>query len=212
LSVPPALPVDYDKSKAKLPYKELDAMKTDVDATHLLFTTIPQPSDGDGSSEWIVNGPTKAKVLKAPGYPARIPKPPRPDLYEIRSTTHMGFGVFAKHDIKRGDLIFSERPLLVSPMGLRSLSEIPSHYTSAQVKQVVMFENEQLLETAVGRMTEQNRAKYKSLHNSHQGDGSGPLLGIMRTNGYGVEALYDGLEKELLYTVIVNVGSRINHR
>ncbi len=187
-------------------------MKTDVDENLMLFTTIPQPSDGDGSSEWIVNGPTKAKVLKAPGYPARIPKPHRPDLYEVRSTTDSGFGVFAKHDIKRGDLIFSERPLLVSPASLRSFSEIPSHYTATQVRQVVMFENEQILETAVGRMTEQNRANYKSLCNSHQGDGSGPLLGIMRTNGYGLESLYDGSDKNLIYTVISNVGSRINHR
>jgi len=187
-------------------------MKTDVDENLILFTTIPQPSDGDGSSEWIVNGPTKAKVLKAPGYPARIPKPHRPDLYEVRSTPDMGFGVFAKYDIKRGDLIFSERPLLVSPMSLGSLSEIPSHYTPSQVKQVVMFQNEQLVETAVGRMTEQNRANYKSLHNSHQEDGSGPLLGIMRTNGYGVEALYDGSNEKFIYTAINNVGSRINHR
>ena len=99
------------------------------------------------------------KVLKAPGNPARIPKPHRPDLYEVRSTSDMGFGVFAKHDIKRGDLIFSERPLLVFPTGLGLFSDIPSHYTSTQVKQVIMSENEQLLETAVGRMTEQKSSE-----------------------------------------------------
>jgi hypothetical protein len=63
---------------------------------------------------WIVNASTKPKVLNATGYPARIPST-RPDLYEFRSTSDMGEGLFAKHDIKRGEIIFAERPLLVIP-------------------------------------------------------------------------------------------------
>ena len=56
---------------------------------------------------------TKPKVLNAPGYPARIPEH-RPDLYEVKSTPDMGEGVFAKRDIKQGEIIFAERPLLAA--------------------------------------------------------------------------------------------------
>ena len=154
------------------------------------------------------------KVLNAPGYPARIPKPHRPDLYEVRSTSDMGIGVFAKRDINRGELIFSERPLLVTPTRYRpsSRSEIPPHYTAMQINQILMFEHEQVLKAAIDRMSEEDRARYMSLCNSHHEDGSGPIFGIMRTNGYRLGLLYDGSDKSSDYGAVCDLGSRLNHR
>lgn len=70
LLFPPALPEDYDKSKAE--------MERRYQAQQTVFTTIPRPTDGDGSSEWIVKSPTKAKVLnegpECPGVSSSHPK------------------------------------------------------------------------------------------------------------------------------------------
>jgi hypothetical protein len=79
----------------------------------MLCTTTPQPSDDDGSSECIVNGPTKAKPQDF-----QLAS----DLYE--KTTNMGFGVFAKHDIKHGDLILPEHPLLARRSSSSSCSRM----------------------------------------------------------------------------------------
>lgn len=50
--------------------------------------------------------------------------------------------------------------------------------------------------------------------NSHTEDGSGPILGIIRTNGYQVPRLYDnGHEGDntRAYTAVLKVMSRVNH-
>jgi len=153
-------------------------------------------------------------VLNAPGYPARIPKPPRPDLYQVGSTPDMGQGVFAKCDIKRGELILAERPLLVAPrtIMLPNGTFRSNHYTDEVKNQITMSEFESVLETTIGRFPPEIQADFRALHNSHTGDGSGPLLGISRTNGYTTANLYDGSDKEARYTAICKIASRINHR
>ena len=171
---------------------------------------MPHIDDGDGSTEWIIKDcNAKAKVFKTPGYPARTPKPRRLNLHEVRTTPDMGQGVFAKRNIKRGDLIFSERPLLIAPTWLGG-EETSDQYHGNQFRQVMMFEFEKVLEVAVKRMPEKERALFMALHNSHTADGTGPLLGIMRTNAFGVSDISDSGIKT--YGAISDVGSRLNHR
>ena len=99
-----ALPEDYDKDNASLV----------VQAT--IFKALPHTHDGDGSTVWVIRDPhAEKKVINTPGFPARKPKPTRPGSYEVRTTKEMGQGVFAKRSIKRGDIVFSERPLLIAP-------------------------------------------------------------------------------------------------
>ena len=125
----------------------------------------------------------------------------------------MGQGVFAKHDIKRGELIFSERPLLVGPSWLMPVDiHNVGRHTLDQWRQVMISEEEQALEVAVQRMNETDRALYMALHNSHTTDGSGPLYGIMRTNGFGVSKLSHSANSQYGTSVVCNVGSRVNHR
>ncbi len=172
---------------------------------------MPHIDDGDGSTEWIIkDSNAKDKVLKTPGYPSRTPKPHRPDLYEVRTTTDMGQGIFAKHDINRGELIFSERPLLIAPCWL-GREALDNKYTLSQVRQVMMFECEKFLEVAIQRMDEKDRALYMALHNSHTTDGTGPLMGIMRTNAFAVSELLSNSDVKS-YGAIGNLGSRLNHR
>ena len=54
-----------------------------------------------------------------------------------------------------------------------------------------------------------------ALANSYTEDGSGPILGIVRTNGYQVPGLYDSGDEDDnagAYTAVLKVMSRINHR
>jgi len=65
----------------------------------------------------------------------------------------------------------------------------------------------------VRRMSEKNRQDFKELMNTHTEDGSGPLLGVIRTNGFGVMGKIDENYFALTrgYTAIGKIASRINH-
>ena len=57
---------------------------------------------------------------------------------------------------------------------------------------------------------------YKSLHNSHTTDGSGPLTGIHRTNGFDVEVIDPqgvrfGGPEGAHYSCVGKIASRLNH-
>ena len=206
-----AIPSDY---KSSFSPKELDPSSTEYSDNSIIVTTIPQPvPDDETQCQWILSGSTKAKVVKSPGYPARIPKPTRPNLYEVRSTADMGVGLFAKRNIKGGDLIFAERPLLVSPrkMAGGTFTGKIEDYSEQQIKQIAIREYERLLEFAIGRFSSELQADYRALHNAHTNDGSGPLFGIVRSNGYGIDKLYDGTDETSIYSAICKIGSRINH-
>lgn len=161
---------------------------------------MPQ-SDRNGEAQcvWIVKGSTKPKVLNASGYPAQIPEPRLPDLCEVRSTPDMGMGVFAKHDIERGEIILAERPLLVIPENI--VGATPSEFES-------------LLEAAVGRLSPESQADFKELQNSFSSDqcAGRPLLGIVKTNNYTIGNLFDGSNMSENYVIVNKVASRINHR
>ena len=192
----------------------------------LVITTIPpriagKPPVEGGHSEWILlNGPTKNKVLNAPGYPQPVPKHPGSKPYTVKSTPTMGLGVFATRDIPMGQIIFAERPLIVSPCGLIPIGDInPQDYSREDYQKIMLYEGEQLLEVAARRMEPERRAKLMALMNSHLEDGSGPIRGIIRTNGYGVSNLCDGDDiptfgssSPSYYSLVCDVGSRINHR
>jgi hypothetical protein len=193
----------------------------------MLMTTIPtrfdgSPPDPDGHSEWIVHALTKSKVLNAPGYPQPVPKVPgNVKSYVVKSTPTMGKGVFATRDIPMGGVIFAERPLLVVPSGLSETTMVDvNKYNLADYTNIMLFQREQQLEMAVRRMEPERRAKLMALANSHSEDGSGPISGIVRTNGYGLTKLWDedakpdegGASNPRYYSAICDVGSRINHR
>jgi hypothetical protein len=135
----------------------------------------------------------------------------------------MGKGVFATRDIPICEIIFAERPLLVAPRALAPINDInPKDYSMADsdYTKIMLFEREQLLEVAVGRMEPERRAKLMALMNSHSEDATGLINGIIRTNGYAVNNLWDGDVKPNnedgssphYYSVVCDVGSRINHR
>ena len=224
---PTALPTRYTPSELLiLEYDE--NKKTDYPDDSLFVTTVPSrriggPPDPDGHSEWLVHGSTKKKILNTPGYPQPVPKPPgNVKSHVVKSTPTMGKGVFATRNIPMGDIIFAERPLLVCPRALIPATDMDlSAYTREDYTKIVMFEREQQLEAAVGRMDPDTKARLMALMNSHLEDGSGPINGIVRTNGYAVDNFWDGDVQPdennpayhyYFYSVVCDVGSRINHR
>lgn len=222
---PAALPTSYTPSELSM--VEYDAKKTDHAENMLIVTTIPsrvvgKPCDPDGHSEWLIYGPTKKKVLNTPGYPQPVPRSPgNTKSYVVKSTPTMGKGVFATCDISMGEIIFAERPLLVAPRALIPATDMDlSSYTVEDYSKIVMYEREQQLEVAVGRMDPDTKSRLMALMNSHLEDGSGTINGIVRTNGYAVNNLWDGTAEpgeddasnQLYYSVVCDVGSRINHR
>lgn len=187
----------------------------------ITMTTVPPqylhgPDDPDGHTEWLVKGNTKKKVLQTPGHPKPIPKTRRVK-FVIKPTATMGMGMFATRDIPYGELILSERPLLVFPRSLNLGYKAPAHYSLEQFHKVVLMETEKKLELMLARMKEEDRNAYIDLSNSHKEDGSGPLVGIMRTNGFGIGGLADGPQGAPItvsngYLAVCKLASRINHR
>ena len=214
---------------------DLDALESEADA-HVITTIPPRvvgnPPDPDGNTEWIVLGKTKQRVLGTNPAQYQFQPVPKPsggaDNYVIKSTPTMGKGVFATRDIRMGDIIFAERPLVITPHVISPpLSEMMrrdeelSKYSVEEMFKVFLFEKELQMEVAVGRMDPERREKFLALTSTgaHTEDGSGPLCGIMHTNLYECSELWDGDAKldltylnPYVYRVLCAVGSRINHR
>ncbi|KAF8963505.1 hypothetical protein BDZ97DRAFT_1820238, partial [Flammula alnicola] len=111
----------------------------------------------------------------------------------------MGIGVFATRDIELGELIFAERPLLVTPRNINTFGPgVPAGYTMEQFQKIVMMEWEKRLEVSVDRIRKWSPS------------------GITRTNGYGLDEVWDGdgptVENDAFrYTATGKTASRINH-
>lgn len=80
-------------------------------------------------------------------------------------------GMFATRNIPCGDLIFSERPLLIFPRSLNLGYDVPDHYSREQFNKVVLMETEKKLERMLSRTTEERRNGYMDLAKSHKEDG-----------------------------------------
>ncbi|KXN82804.1 SET domain-containing protein 5 [Leucoagaricus sp. SymC.cos] len=220
------IPSDYNGSTS-INAKVIDPLFTDHSFSNgLIVATVPtrhnnQPSDPDGHSEWLlVHGATKAKVFNFPGYPRPCAKPRRSNMIELKQTPDTGMAVFATCDIKVGDLIFSERPLLVTPRAVFPPARLNlSGYSKEKVTQTIMFEYEKILEHVVSRMSPERRAALLALCNSHTEDGSGKIMGIIRTNGFSISNIGDGpnmplghlYPPERSYSGLSDLGSRFNH-
>jgi hypothetical protein len=164
-------------------------------------TPLLPSQDGTGLNERaeciLPKSLAEKTVFSGVKYPLPMPHPGGIN-YEIRPTPSMGLGMFAKRDLKRGELILAERPLLV----------VPTAPTAAQLFRRNVSNRDALLQLCFDRLTPENQAAYRALANSHTQDGSGPLHGILRTNGFSLP-YGEQVDK---CTAVYKVISRINHR
>jgi len=189
----------------------------------MVYTTLPEqfsgaPEHPDGHTQCVLMGTIKAQIVRSPRYLTQsIPKVAAGTVIIKNTSEGAGLGMFAGRDIKFGEFILAERPLLMHPADIRYAPGAADDYTYEQHMAIMRHEIESGLEVALGRMSDQNQAAYKSLFNAHTEDGSGPLLGIMRTNAFGVNIdeltrTTSAANHSKLYSIVANEGSRINHR
>ncbi len=160
-----------------------------TDNPSAIYTT--QPGGSDYPVECLLHSAAaKRELIEHPGYPLEIRRPSEVEErpYSIIDIPGKGLGMVAAQDIELGDLIASERPLLLAPHGLCGLRHISfdDDATQEQRRAAVYFEAERVLRVTYERMRPEDQAAYVKLHNAHLDDGSGPLLGVMRTNGYSL--------------------------
>jgi hypothetical protein len=191
-----------------------------------LYTTQPSiamnatPANHEGWTECLLYPQVKALILATPGFPARLLRPSAPK-YRLVPIPDKGQGLVSTANIHASDLILSERPLTLTPAStglskFRFLREL-----SAKEKYLAaLYEWEHSLKILFDRLHPDYQAAFMALANSHQHDGSGPISGIIRTNGMGVSFLEPGkyrTEKPQpgdkgMYTAVCKEISRLNHR
>nr|GAT49082.1 predicted protein [Mycena chlorophos] len=179
-----------------------------------ICTTMP-PVRGATTKEpttecLFVPGTKEIFLNETPGFPRALPPPPTIPTVRVVELPGKGSGLVAARSFKQGDLILTERPLLMLPVGIAVRR--PATFTDAQIQQHALNETERYNQVVVERMEEQRRVAFFELHNSHTEDGSGPIHGRARTNGIALANLQPGvLDAASHYSAVGDLISRINH-
>jgi hypothetical protein len=210
------LPENFQTTERQI--NVVDGKTLDHPEDGLVFTTLPARYFGeelseypDGWTECLFNGPIgKRAVLKTPGFPQPLVQPHEVGFC-IKETPGMGFGMFAARDLEMGDLILSERPLIMTPHGIPPIVSKPIGCTDQEYYRIIMAEWERNLQLVFGRLSQESQTAFLALDNSHTEDGSGPLLGRIRTNGFGYYGV-GGKGVRYDYSTVFKHMSRINHR
>ncbi|VDB85283.1 unnamed protein product [Peniophora sp. CBMAI 1063] len=197
--------------------QDTDHRRTDYRDDESIVTTLPQSERDeairrDGEAECACTGWFKRMVLSTPGFPSPIVRPPK-IVYEVRDVVGRGLGVYATEDIQAGDLITAERPLIVK-MAMNS-ARARSDLSPEDILRATFANLERSMELLCSRMSSETLRKYTSLYNSHKTDGSGPLTGIFRTNGFNVgvnDPAIPGVDAANgVYSCVGALSSRYNH-
>ncbi|KAF7295988.1 Aldehyde dehydrogenase [Mycena kentingensis (nom. inval.)] len=176
------------------------------------FTRIPPYEENvEPTAECIFNRGVKEMLYKIPNFPHPLPPQPYTEpAFRVAQFPGRGLGLFSTRTLKQGDAILVERPLLVTPAAYPA--KYPSHYTMAQYVQHMLNEFERGVERTMEKMEPKHKEAFMALHNSHTEDGSGPLVGRVRTNGIGLQELSpDNTGVTSMHTAICEFISRLNH-
>ncbi|KAJ8503549.1 hypothetical protein ONZ45_g10762 [Pleurotus djamor] len=192
--------------------------------TIVVFSSQPQsgyPGERlDGQTECIFKSMDDKRLLvDVPGYPHPLPREPSMGGFVIKDINGRGMGMVATRDYALGDMIASERPLLICCVTGRTSVPRPEDpndpsYQSylVKAKEESFAYIERMLEQAVERMDEPNRSQFLALSNCHTDEVSPPcppLMGIVRTNGFLIH--FAKGETEFPYSSVFNNLSRVNH-
>ncbi|KAE9407352.1 SET domain-containing protein [Gymnopus androsaceus JB14] len=206
----PGLPDGYESPK--LFSREVASSTLEYDPNAYIYTCVPAVN-----TECLVSGHVKRMIYDTSAFPV-LPLPPtRGKAYRIGEAGAKGLGMFSTRLIRAGDLIIDERPMTFSPAnnaGSFVNPKIPnSHYTLAQHKQVIQHETEKSRKLLFDRLPLEYQKAFMELANSHEHDGSGSIVGRIRTNGIECVGLRDKDTTGDLgrYTCVCKDISRINH-
>ncbi|KAJ6593425.1 hypothetical protein B0H19DRAFT_917505 [Mycena capillaripes] len=176
----------------------------------MTFTTVPMNvHENEPVTECFFFPGSKEVLMNIPGFPQPLIHPTTP-AFRMTTIPGKGLGLVSTRDLRMGDLILTERPLLISARGMELV--FPPNFTHEQRLQYTLNELERYLQIALGRMRPDAKAAYMALQNSHTEDGSGPAVGIMRTNGLCIDGLRPGMEEQVdMYSATCKEISRLNH-
>jgi len=184
----------------------------------VLLTSQPPGEPPEGWTECMLSAQAKHILISTPGYPKPLLQPSARN-HRIDDTPDMGKAMFATRNLNTGQFILCERPMTMTPLEMSAAIEFGPEFTKEQHMQATLFEWEKKMKLVFNRMPPAHQTAYMALANSHKQDGSGPLTGIIRTNGFGIydiqQATSTGTEtpgrKREAYSVICNDISRMNH-
>ncbi|KAJ2920870.1 hypothetical protein H1R20_g16223, partial [Candolleomyces eurysporus] len=208
-------PVD----RAPLEVKDGKVVEPELIATYIPTCPLDDSErDPDGHTIWMTSPATKAKYLRNRGWPKPLPKIPKKIV--VRQTDDgTGMGVFATRDIKRFEPVLVERPYIIytrqdaiNTFSTKALEELSDN----QIGQLLVKNTEPFFRYMIDQqMRSDDRKGFMSLANSHTNDGSGPVFGIVRTNGFGIDfgSALPGADKDFGsgYGAVTRIGSRFNH-
>ncbi|KAJ7573219.1 hypothetical protein C8J56DRAFT_1132397 [Mycena floridula] len=180
------------------------ARQTSLNHDRLVVTRLPE-----NGSVCLITKHVRNLVVNHPGFPRDVQQNSTP-VYRIGQTQDKGLGMFATRKILRGEFVLDERPLVFLPRSAR-VGNV-QWYSEGQIMQIMKYEMERVFEIAVDQMTDDEKKDLMALQNIHTKDGSGPILGIQRTNGFAeVGELQDKGQIAAGYGVVFKEASRINH-
>ncbi|KAF7297880.1 SET domain-containing protein [Mycena chlorophos] len=178
-----------------------------------LWVNMPEvPWTEEPVTECLFVRGTREILLETPGFPQRLPPTPsNGPAFRVAPSPGKGLGLFSTRALKQGEVILTERPLLMTPIAVRTTH--PQTFSEAESVQHSLNEFERFAQHAVNRMEDESRRKaFFELQNSHLEDGSGPIVGRIRTNGIGVEGLQPGISGTVgSYSAVCDAISRLNH-
>ncbi|KAK7032038.1 hypothetical protein VNI00_013406 [Paramarasmius palmivorus] len=204
---------------APLDFISKDTNRKNYKDSDWIMATLPSTPNAivDGQTVCLITGRAKRQILNTPGYPQPLPRPKQSDCFRIEEIPGKGRGLVATKDIKWGDLIFAERPMIIHPAALPANTvSAPAHFTGAQKQQVGLNESERQIGLLINELSPEDQAAFRDLWNCHKEDGSGPLLGASRTNGFGVSDYHEPIkpgfpEHAGSYSATWKIISRLNH-
>ncbi|KAJ7799295.1 hypothetical protein B0H14DRAFT_2903803 [Mycena olivaceomarginata] len=192
--------VDVPEGKA-LQFKERDPYSGSVEGA-MTYTTYPIGAEDDEPVTECLLFPGSKEVLLGLGFPKPLVHPATP-AFRLVPVPGKRMGLVSTRALKFGELILCERPLLVSARGIYTTAH-PNYTREMQLQHTCAF--------AVDRMRPEDKAAFMELANSHTKDGSGPIVGIIRTNSVGIDGLRPGVKDEMgMYSSVYKNTSRLNH-
>jgi hypothetical protein len=177
----------------------------------MTYTTVPVGAAADKPvSECFFFPGSKEVLMNLPGFPQPLIHPTTP-TFRMTAIPGKGAGLVSTRALKMGDLILCERPLFVSARGVQVPA--PPTFTREQYMQYALQQLERYCEVSVRRLRPEAKVAFMALANCHTEDGSGEIMGRVRTNGLWLEGLRPGVKDETnLYSAVCKDISRLNHR
>lgn len=133
-------------------------------------------------TEALLDIATKRALFSQPNFPRRLVRPIVP-AHLIAPAGFKGLGMFATRHLRAGNLILSERPLIIRPAGAPLRQDVPD-LSQTQRALFSLSEREMQLQVMLQRMTHECRDAYLALSRSKYHAECGPLLARARTNGW----------------------------